>query len=139
LIQANEGFLNGQSFLRVENLTGNRFSDTFDFTASGRVTGTVNGRGDVDTLSYQSRTTGVQVDLTAGTADAVGESVNQIENVLGSQGDDDLVGNGDDNRLVGNSGRDTLDGRDGNDTLDGGADNDTLNDFSGTDTLIGGN
>src|SRR5262249_52424004 len=74
-LSQNEGYLNGQSFLGVENLTGNRFSDTFDFTASGRVTGSVNGRGGVDTLSYQSRTTGVHVDLTAGIADSVGESV----------------------------------------------------------------
>src|SRR5262249_22151525 len=109
-----------------------------DFTASGRVTGSVNGRGGVDTLSYQSRTTGVHVDLTAGTADSVGKLVSQIEDVQGSQGDDNLVGNGDDNHLVGNGGNDTLDGRGADDTLDGGADNDTLYDSRGNDTFIGG-
>src|SRR5262245_24069452 len=119
----NAGTLNGQSFSEVENLTGNRNSDTFDLGGFGLIGGVIDGRGGVDTLSYASRFSIVSVNLTTGAATSVNGGVAQIENVTGGQFIDILVGNDADNVLIGNGGIDTLDGGGGNDTLDGGDDN----------------
>lgn len=90
----------------------------------------------VDTVTYQSSTAGVVVDLAAGTAtdvtarafgDPAGEyidndTLSSIENVLGSKVDDTISGDGGDNLLMGSGGADTLAGGAGNDTMVGGQD-----------------
>ncbi|MCW8917107.1 MAG: cadherin-like domain-containing protein, partial [Magnetovibrio sp.] len=90
----------------------------------------------VDTVTYQSATAGVSVDLAAGTAtdmtpradgDPAGEYIDSdtlsgIENVLGSKVDDVITGDSSDNLLMGSGGADVLDGGDGNDVLVGGQD-----------------
>src|SRR5262249_46400255 len=130
ITDTNEGRLNGQAFVDVENLSGGALSDTFDFRrwgmVLGRIDGAIDGGDGVDTLSYASRTGTNVVNLTTGSALGVLGGVGQIENVLGSQGIDILTGNGEDNILVGNGGNDTLDGGDGTDTFIGGLDTDTL-------------
>ena len=78
---------------------------------------------------------------------ADGDSLTNIENLIGSSYKDWLIGTDDANkltggtgedRLEGKAGNDILDGDGGNDTLDGGAGNDTLDGGSGNDILIGG-
>ena len=75
------------------------------------------------------------------------DTLRDIENATGSNGNDDITGNDADNYLVGGNGddkldggvgKDTLDGGSGKDTLDGGADNDELNGGAGDDELYGG-
>lgn len=82
---------------------------------------------------YQLSPTGVDVDLTAGTAIDRGgtfrHTLVSIETVYGSSAPD---------RLAGSAGRDTLDGRDGNDVLVGRGDADLLTGGAGNDILIGG-
>ncbi|MGH6751540.1 MAG: calcium-binding protein, partial [Bradyrhizobium sp.] len=81
--------------------------------------------------------------------DAAGDSLQSIENVLGSSRSDTIRGDEASfgNRLDGGAGNDTIEGRGGNDTLlggdgidtlDGGTDNDVLNGGLGNDILRGG-
>jgi Ca2+-binding RTX toxin-like protein len=63
----------------------------------------------------------------------------QIENLLGTDGNDEVLGNTSDNLLVGGNGHDTMAGNDGNDTLSGDDGNDILSGNKGVDVLSGGN
>ena len=59
-----------------------------------------------------------------------------IENVVGSDFNDNIRGNSGDNLLNGGLGVDTLSGGNGNDTLIAGGDDDVLTGGNGTDTFI---
>ena len=61
------------------------------------------------------------------------------DDLRGLQGDDTLHGGNDDDSLVGAQGKDSLFGDDGNDTLSGGVGKDALDGGNGDDTLLGGN
>ena len=105
----------------------------------------LDGGTGIDTADYSASpfTDGLSIDLDSGTGggsgDAVGDTLADIENAIGSAGDDTLIGAaGIDNLLTGGTGNDTLDGRSGIDTLDGGAGDDTLIGGAGADSLIGG-
>lgn len=103
----------------ADSLQGGLGSDTADYTGS----------------------TAVVVDLAAGSAsggDADGDSLDDIENVTGTVGDDTLRGDVQANRLVGAAGADILVGRDGDDTLEGGDGDDTVQGGAGADDLQGG-
>jgi Ca2+-binding RTX toxin-like protein len=84
-----------------------------------------------DTVSYQSLTAPVTVDLDGsafddgpeGEGDTVGADV---EDIFGGKGDDKLTGNGAANFIQGGAGRDTIDGSGGEDTLMGNDGDDTL-------------
>ena len=78
----------------------------------------------VDIADYSNGSTGVVVNLFAGTAsggDAQGDSLLGIENLSGSQGNDSLVGDSGRNALPGGNGNDALIGGRGEDYLTGGA------------------
>ena len=68
------------------------------------------------------------------------EDLVSIENVTGSNSDDEILGDGGDNILKGNGGDDHLEGRAGNDQIFGGSGNDTMiwRDGDGADLLDGG-
>ncbi|HEY9659886.1 MAG TPA: hypothetical protein V6C65_15630, partial [Allocoleopsis sp.] len=83
-----------------------------------------------DTTTYDFYFGGINANLQTGTVTFPGNSpgsdtVLNIENVIGSHGDDTIIGDGFDNFLAGGEGNDLLDGSFGFDTLDGGAGNDT--------------
>ncbi|MGL4962773.1 MAG: calcium-binding protein [Inquilinus sp.] len=85
--------------------------------------GGVEGVG-VDIADYSNGSTGVVVNLFAGTAsggDAQGDTLFGIENLSGSQGNDSLVGDSGRNGLQGGNGNDVLIGGRGDDDLTGGA------------------
>jgi Ca2+-binding RTX toxin-like protein len=97
-----------------------------------------------DWLDYSGLTEGVFVDLGAGVATGFARGISDIENVLGSAGDDDLFGsqvldllNGESNILSGLAGDDEIDGRGGRDILIGGGGRDVLRGGPGDDILIG--
>ena len=109
------------------------------------------GSIDYDWVSYAGSTdtagvaAGVSVDLGSGTtpatvseAWAAGDTLTNINNVIGSEADDTLAGNNQDNILSGGAGADTLTGGEGADTLTGGEGADTLTGGEGADTLTGG-
>jgi len=115
----------------------------------------VGGNGE-DTVSYESLTSGVFVNLATGD-NSSGDTYSSIEHLIGSSSardilygndrDNSLNGGGGNDRLFGGAGNDTLisgDGQDellgggGNDWLLGGADDDTISSSDGEDTVYGG-
>ena len=85
---------------------------------------TIDGGAGTDTASYSSSSAAVTVDLSAGTAsggDAEGDTLTNIENLIGSVNDDTLTGDANANRIFGGIGNDVIEGKAGADTIDGGA------------------
>ena len=95
------------------------------------------GGADNDTALYTTSNAGVIIDLAVGTGfggDAEGDTLQEIENVVGSQYTDLLAGDDANNLLDGQGGNDLLIGGSGADTLIGGDGNDTafyLNSLTG--------
>lgn len=91
---------------------------------------TFNGGSGRDTVSYHQSTAGVNVNLFDAGAEtggfARGDTLQFIENVIGSNSADTLTGNSGANTLVGLGGNDTIYGGGGADRLYGDAGNDTL-------------
>jgi Ca2+-binding RTX toxin-like protein len=105
----------------------------------------LSGGAGIDTADYSGDRNGVMVNLGAGTAmDGWGgvwamggmDSLDSIENVLGSQYNDHIIGSSGANLLDGGLSFDTLDGGAGNDTLDGGLADDSVAGGDGVDTFI---
>ncbi len=96
-------------------------------------TAVVHGGAGSDTISYSDDTSGVTIDLSAGTSSGVGGTTTftSIENATGGSGNDTLTGNAGANTLIGNAGDDSITGAGGNDTIDGGAGTDTAH-YAGT-------
>ena len=115
----------------ANTLSGNAGDDVL-YGAGGA--DTLDGGAGVDTADYSLAAGAVNVDLGAGTAgndgDGGTDTLINIENVIGSTGNDTIVGNAQGNVLTGGAGLDTLSGSGGADTLDGGAGIDTA-DYSG--------
>lgn len=100
------------------------------------------GRGGIDTVSYEAATRGVRVDLAVAGAQATGgsgrDSFVNIENLVGTAFGDVLAGNGVANTLTGGGGRDRLTGGGGVDSFvfDDPSAVDVVTDFrSGVDRL----
>ena len=113
-------------------------SDPFLATAAAD---TITGSVDNDWVSYEEAPAGVYVDLVTPTYNedwAEDDTLNNINNLIGSDHGDILSGNSGDNILRGGAGEDTLHGGAGADTLDGGAGSDQLIGGAGADTLDGG-
>jgi trimeric autotransporter adhesin len=101
----------------------------------------IGGTGNDTAIYFATGTQGVAVDLTTGFAtDNWGDSdtLEGIENVIGSNLNDNLTGGDGDTVLTGNGGIDTLYGNAGDDTLNGGDGNDVLAGGNGKDVLTGG-
>ena len=102
----------------VESLSTSSVNDTIVFAQSGSLDGTLDGAGgQLDHVDLSSWTTGVTIDLAAGTSDIAGFA--GIEDITGGSGDDVLTGNGSSNRLFGMGGSDTIDGGQGDNILIG--------------------
>ena len=103
---------------------------------------TFTGSAGADWVSYAGNTDGVWVDLSTDPATvsggANGDTLTGINNLIGSNRNDNLVGNSGDNIMRGGASYDTLSGGVGADILDGGAGDDTLYGGVGGDTLDGG-
>jgi acrosin len=112
----------GNDTLRPEGLNAAVFA--------GRVT--LDGQGGTDTLDYSgfgTFSTVAFVSLATGQATGAAGGVSNVENVIGTAGNDILIGNDQANVLRGGFGRDLLIGRGGADALFG---------EGGDDILIGG-
>ncbi|MGO1075375.1 calcium-binding protein, partial [Inquilinus sp. CA228] len=93
--------------------------DGNDLLDGGTSADTLRGGAGTDTATYVRSTAGVQVDLTTGTGtggDAAGDTLTDIENLIGSAFADTLTGNTANNNLTGGAGADVLDGGTGIDT-----------------------
>ncbi|MBL4645736.1 MAG: tandem-95 repeat protein, partial [Rhizobiales bacterium] len=99
------------------------------------------GGADQDTVDYTFSSGAVTIDLGLGTGlggDAEGDTLSQIETVLGSNHNDTLTGTSNSDSLFGQEGDDTLIGAEGADLMDGGLGSDNLFAGDGNDVLIGG-
>uniref|UniRef100_UPI0035C8175F calcium-binding protein n=1 Tax=Planktotalea sp. TaxID=2029877 RepID=UPI0035C8175F len=108
-----------------------------DILVAGTGTDAMDGGAGADTYDIDNspvNTVGVDVDLTAGTAGV--DTLVNVENVLGGDGDDTISGTGGDNLLSGGADNDVLTGLAGEDVLLGGLGNDTHIGGEGDDILI---
>ena len=103
----------------------------------------LDGGSGSDTAAYTMSEEGVTIDLgarggpSAKGGDAMGDTLDDIENVRGSMHDDMLTGDGEDNKLYGNQGDDELMGGVGNDMLRGGKGDDEIEGGVGDDKIYG--
>jgi Ca2+-binding RTX toxin-like protein len=89
-----------------------------------------------DVADHSTATSGVTVDIAAGTAVGQGvDTMTSVEGATGSASADVLAGDDGNNRLTGGAGDDRLVGREGNDTLDGG-DGGDIADYAASDTRV---
>ena len=121
------GDAEGDSLIGIENLIGSIYGDTLTGDAADNVlTGgagadALNGGGGSDSANYSTSAAGVLIDLALGTGfggDAEGDILTSIENLMGSNFDDQLTGDSGDNNLAGGAGADLLDGGAGQDLAD---------------------
>lgn len=141
------GDAEGDQLFSIEDLTGSAFNDRLEGDArANTLTGgggndllrgqagadILDGQAGNDSTSYIDSTSGVQIDLAAGTGSgghAEGDQLISIENTSGSQFNDVLNGTAGSNFLNALDGNDVLRGRGGADRLDGGAGIDTASYF----------
>jgi Ca2+-binding RTX toxin-like protein len=119
----------------ADTLLGGAGDDTLVGSAGADV---MDGGTGNNTADYSGSNAAVSVDLAAGTASggyADGDTLLNIQNVIGSAYDDLLIGDDKGDLLVGGDGNDTLEGGAGNDTLVGGAGADVLDGGDGINTV----
>jgi Ca2+-binding RTX toxin-like protein len=119
-----------------DKMAGQDGNDTF---LGGGGVDYMDGGAGVDSVNYERSNGAVTVDLRSGRgfgADAEGDTLVSIENLVGSQYHDKLIGNAGDNTLNGGLGDDRLSGNEGKDVLIGGFGNDQLTGGSDADTFV---
>ena len=123
-----------------EITAGDNPADVGNDTLNGATPLAISGTD--DTAGYLSAGGGVTVSLALtgaqNTVHAGWDTLNNINNVIGSTFDDTLYGNSGNNVLSGGQGNDELHGGQGSDTLFGGSGNDTIYGGAGNDAIIGG-
>jgi Ca2+-binding RTX toxin-like protein len=118
---------------------GGAGDDRFVGLATAPGGSTYNGGDGIDVLDYSAVKTALNLTLLDDASSAVlGDTIENVENVIGGAAADTLTGNALDNVLSGNAGKDTLAGGAGDDTLDGGLGNDRVFGGEGDDALAGG-
>ena len=142
------GHAEGDTLINIEIVKGSRYADRlYGGEGANKLIG---GEGaDMlygddegnDIADYSESTAGVTVNLATGKGKdghATGDTLINIENIIGSNFNDILKGDQADNTFEGGSGNDTLEGYGGDDTLEGGEGIDTIEGGDGDDTLEGG-
>jgi Ca2+-binding RTX toxin-like protein len=154
------GEAEGDTLFNVENVVGSSFADNLtgdtrdnslsgvagndilngasgdDTLFGGAGADVLNGGTGLDAASYEFSASAVTVSLTTGTGiggDAAGDTLTNIEKLIGSRFADTLTGDANANDLRGGDGNDVLSGLAGDDNLTGGAGADTLNGGDGLD------
>jgi hypothetical protein len=98
---ANAGTLNGSAFTGVESLVGGNGADDFNFSATGSLTGTVNGGAGANELDYSGIATARSISLTAtgttvgfrGTEASIAGGFDNITRIVGTAQVDSLSNN----------------------------------------------
>ena len=152
--EGTRGSADQNEYINVSNIEGSNHDDILtghggaNLFYGGGGADTIDGGGGIDTVSYadtpyNARPDGVTVDLSDNSknvgGDAAGDTLTNIENIIGTEGDDTITGDAQNNRLDGGDGADTLDGGDGNDVLIGGAGDDLFRSAdTGANVIHGG-
>ena len=103
------GDAQGDTLSNIQNLKGSAYNDTF--VASAAVNRLDGGSGGSDTVSYESSTAAVTVNLVTGTGTggyAQGDTYTHIQNATGSNYDDVFIASTDANRFDGGGGSNTV-------------------------------
>ncbi len=139
------GHAQGDVLIDIEDLTGSRFADTLigndgaNRLAGGPGGDRLLGGAGQDTADYSGSDAAVVVSLVAGAVNtgghAEGDVLIDIEDLTGSEFDDNLYGNAGDNRLEGGRGHDYLFGDAGADVFVGGPGADTMDGGTGNNTV----
>jgi hypothetical protein len=98
----------GDSYTNIQNATGGAGDDIIVASAVANV---IDGGAGTNTVSYESSTAGVKVDLYLNQGfnnDAAGDTYLNIQNATGGAGDDTFVGNGVANSFEGGTGSNTI-------------------------------
>jgi Ca2+-binding RTX toxin-like protein len=150
------GTANGDTLVNIEDLAGSSYNDVLigngganglhgldgdDRLMGGAGADRLTGGAGIDTADYSDSPAGVSVNLVAGRGfggTAEGDTLQTIEDLLGSPYGDTLIGNDAANYFHAGGGDDVLKGGGGADWLEGVGGNDTLKGGGGADTLIGG-
>ena len=121
----------GDVYDSIEKIIGSNYNDTIEGgvaydKANQLINYTFDGAKGIDTVTYASSTKPVTVDLASNknAGGAEGNYLLNIENIIGTTGNDLLLGSDSVNTLSGGNGDDTLQGGLGGDSLDGGVGND---------------
>ncbi len=120
-----------------DQLQGGAGTDLFIATIGDGNDDLLGGTG-IDTYDLSGTNAGATINLVtsrASSAETGTDRINEIENLIGSNGNDALTGNDLANMLSGGQGDDSLFGGSGNDLLVGGAGNDRLTGGLGNDTF----
>jgi Ca2+-binding RTX toxin-like protein len=116
-------------------LTGN---DRF-VAAAGDGNDSISGGIGTDTYDLSGTTAGATVTVSSASSAQIGtDTINSIENIIGSQGNDNINVNGGVNVIDGQGGNDTINAGGGADTVIGGAGNDNLTGGAGNDIFVFG-
>ena len=152
-----DGFGNTDTLRNLENLTGSNFDDVLISNAlSNTLKGMpgndllignggddiLDGGDGIDTVSYRRDPDSVHVNLVEKKAsDGFGgvDKISNVENVVGSNFNDEIIGDAQANTITAGNGADTLKGFAGNDLLMGEAGNDLIDGESDIDTVSYGN
>ena len=122
-----------------DSLNGGDGDDTL---IGGAGDDSLNGGNGIDTASYAGTTAAVSVSLLLAGAQNTGgaglDTLSNIKNLTGGNGNDSLTGDAGANILEGGAGSDTVLGGAGNDTLIGGTGSDSLDGGADADTVIYG-
>ena len=123
----------------ADTLDGNAGNDTLE---GGPGADALDGGDGNDTADYSASNAGVSINLESQQpkvgGHAAGDTLRNIENLIGTSGGDLLHGNSAANVLRGGGGLDNIHGLGGDDELHGGPGNDAINGNAGNDTLEGG-
>ncbi|AFZ01222.1 M10 family metallopeptidase C-terminal domain-containing protein [Calothrix sp. PCC 6303] len=155
-----DGFGNTDTLRNLENITGSNYDDVLignalrntlnglagnDLLIGNGGDDILDGGDGIDTVSYRrsfnSSNIGVSVDLSQNFAfDGINglDTLNNIENVIGSQFADRLIGDSNANTILGGDGNDIIEGKEGSDRLFGENGNDEIFGGIGNDYLVGG-
>ncbi|GAA4018580.1 beta strand repeat-containing protein [Actimicrobium antarcticum] len=113
---ASGGDAQGDTFSNIENITGSNYNDTLTGDAGDNViiggigADSIDGGAGIDTVDYSSSSAGVAINLNGGSGvggDAQGDSLANLENVIGSAYNDTFVASSAANVLRGGLGNDT--------------------------------
>lgn len=154
---ANEAGVYTDVLIDIENITGSMWADIIignsqnnvlngasgnDTLIGGLGDDTLIGGNGIDTADYSSNSAGVEIQLNNGRADegrdgSWNDTLESIENLIGSDYGDKIYGDSGINEISGEDGSDYLYGGSGDDTIHGGEGLDYLYGDAGNDTIYG--